>query len=213
VNRGLRWLASVLVVALVAGGGYWAYRSGGTDHHDAVRTPAPGPSDINEDTPQLRALKAKAHIEPCTPGSASGALPAVTLPCLGGGRPVDLSTLKGPMLISFWFAGCGPCRKEMPALEAFDRAHGDRVPVLGVDYQDLYPASAIAMMRRHGATYPSLADPGGDLAETKTFAKIPGMPMLFFVDAQGHIAFAHPGGVTSESQVVDLVRQHLGVDL
>jgi thiol-disulfide isomerase/thioredoxin len=213
MSTALRRLISLGVVAVVAALGVLVYlgQTGDSDNH--VPTAAPGPVHIDEDTPQLRALKVQAGIETCTPGTASGALPDVTLPCLGGGSAVDLSTLKGPMLLSFWFAGCAPCREEMPALQAFSHRYGAQVPVLGVDFLDLYPASAIQMMHKRGATYPSLADPGGDLQQTRTFAKIPGMPMLYFVDAQGRIAYAHTGGVTSESQVVDLVRQHLGVDL
>ena len=47
------------------------------------------------DTPQLRRMKASAGVEPCRPGAATdGALPAVSLPCLGGGEAVDLSTLR-----------------------------------------------------------------------------------------------------------------------
>jgi thiol-disulfide isomerase/thioredoxin len=214
MSRGVRWLVILVVVALVAGGGYWAYSSGGSHEAGVLPTPAPGSPKIDEDTPLLRTLKAHAGIETCTPGTAQSQLPHVTLACLGGGPSVDLASLKGPMLLSFWYAGCGPCKKEMPALEAFDKAHGNQVPVIGVDLLDLYPASAIAMMHRHGATYPSLADPGGDLQDTETFAKVSGgLPRLYFVDAQGRVTYEHAGGVDSEAELADLVRQHLGVDL
>ena len=47
----------------------------------------------------------------CPAASTSdGGLPARSLPCLGGGRRVDLSTLKGPLVINFWNAACAPCR-------------------------------------------------------------------------------------------------------
>ena len=45
------------------------------------------------------------------PGPGGGALPTITLPCLGGGTSVDLSTLKGPLVLSLWQAGCAPCRE------------------------------------------------------------------------------------------------------
>jgi len=175
--------------------------------------PGPGPSKVKVDTPELVALKAEIGMEDCVPGPGGGALPKITLPCLGGGTGVDLSSLRGPMVLSLWQAGCAPCREEMPALQAFDDQYGDRVPVLGVDFADTYPGSALEEAGQRGVTYPSLADPGGDLMDTDEFAKIRGMPMMYFVDADGRIAYVSPGAVDSPDEVADMVREHLGVDL
>ena len=49
--------------------------------------------------------------------------------------------------------------------------------------------------------------------DTDEFAKIRGMPMMYFVDADGGIAYVRPGGVDSADEVADLAREHLGVDL
>jgi thiol-disulfide isomerase/thioredoxin len=187
--------------------------AGCDDDRETPIIPGPGPSKVKVDTPELRALKAEIGMEDCAPGPGGGALPAITLPCLGGGPGVDLSSLKGPMVLSLWQAGCAPCRKEMPALQAFDQQYGDRVPVLGVDFADRYPGSALEEAGERGVTYPSLADPGGDLMDTDVFAKILGMPMMYFVDADGSVAYVQPGGVDSEEEIVDLVRDHLEVDL
>lgn len=199
LKRALVVLASVLLVA------------GCSDDPDFV--PGPGPSKVDVDTPELRELKTEVGLEPCRPGPGGGALPAVTLPCLGGGKSVDLSTLRGPLVLSLWQAGCEPCEKEMPALQAFHEQYGDAVPVLGVDFADTYPGSALEEAGQRGVTYPSLADPGGDLMDTDEFAKIRGMPTMYFVDADGRIAYVRPGGVDSADEVADLVREHLGVNL
>ena len=175
--------------------------------------PGPGPSKVKVDTSELRTLKAQIGMEDCTPGPGGGALPKITLPCLGGGTSVDLSTLKGPLVLSLWQAGCAPCRKEMPALQAFDDQYGDRVPVLGIDFVDQYPGTALQEAGKREVTYPSLADPGGDLQGFDEFAKIPGMPTMYFVDPDGKIAYQRSGGVDSAAEVADLVREHLGVDL
>jgi thiol-disulfide isomerase/thioredoxin len=180
---------------------------------DTQLVPGPGPSRVKVDTAELRTLKAQVGMEDCAPGPGGGALPAITLPCLGGGTGVDLSSLRGPLVLSLWQAGCAPCRKEMPALQAFDDKYGDRVPVLGVDFADQYPGSALEEAGQRGVTYPSLADPGGDLMDTEQFAKIRGMPMMYFIDAHGGVAYAQPGGVDSADEVADLVREHLGVAL
>jgi len=171
-------------------------------------------SNVDVDTPELRQQKAAAGVLDCTPGPGGGRLPEIELPCLGGGTPVDLSSLRGPMVLSFWASWCEACGEEMPALQEFADDHGDRVPVLGVDYADQYPASSLETMRDRGVTYPSLADPGGDMKGFEEFTKpLNYLPAIFLIDADGSIAYVNMGGVKSEDQVVDLVEDHLGVTL
>jgi thiol-disulfide isomerase/thioredoxin len=202
VKPFLAVLAAVVLMVTLAG-----------CHDETPIVPGPGPSKVKVNTSELRALKAQIGMADCVPGAGAGALPVITLPCLGGGTSVDLSTLKGPLVLSLWQAGCAPCRKEMPALQAFDDQYGDRVPVLGVDFADQYPGTALQEAGKRGVTYPSLADPGGDLQGFDEFAKIPGMPTMYFVDADGKVAYQRSGGVDSADEVADLVREHLGVDL
>jgi thiol-disulfide isomerase/thioredoxin len=175
--------------------------------------PGPGAPAIEVDTPQLRQLKAAAGIEDCAPGTATdGGLPHLTLPCLGGGPDVDLATLQGPAIVNLWASNCAPCRQEMPALEEFHQQYGDQVPVIGVDYQDQQPAAALELARRTGATYPLLADPGGDLNANDPVPVIPGIPFFLLLGADGQVQVV-PGGVTSSAELADLVHTHLGVDL
>jgi thiol-disulfide isomerase/thioredoxin len=203
----MRTVAALAVAAMTV-----ALAACDTDHESPI-IPGPGPSKVKVDTAELRALKATTGVQDCVPGPGGGELPDLTLTCLGGGTSVDLSTLKGPMVLSLWFAGCGPCKKEMPALQAFFVDHGDRVPVLGVDFQDQYPGSALETLEKRGVTYPSVADPGGDLKDTDEFAKIAGLPAMYFLDRKGAIAHVEFGGLDSEQEIVDLVRDHLGVAL
>ena len=202
MSKALAGLAAVLLVAALAG-----------CDDETQFVPGPGPSKVTVDSSDLRELKAQIGMEDCVPGPGGGALPEITLPCLGGGTSVDLSSLKGPLVLSFWFAGCQPCKEEMPALQAFDDQYGDRVPVIGVDFQDQYPGSALEEAGERGVTYPSLADPGGDVQGFDEFAKIRGMPTMFFVDEKGRIAYQETGGLDSADEVADLVREHLGVSL
>ena len=178
--------------------------------------PSPGPARIDVDTPELREMKADAGVEPCRPGDGGpvdGGLPEVTLPCLGGGDDVDLSSLRGPMVVNLWASWCGPCRKEMPILQAFHERHGDQVPILGIDYQDRQVTSAMELVRETGVTYPLLADPQSALDGASPFPRMQGLPFLALVDADGRVAHREFVILESEQQLRALVDEHLGIDL
>jgi thiol-disulfide isomerase/thioredoxin len=175
------------------------------------------PPDVQVDTPALREAKQRIGMEDCVPGDGSpveGGLPELTLPCLGGGEDVELSALRGPLVINLWQAFCEPCRREMPALEAFHQKYGDRVAVLGIDFNDVNPAGALRLAEDTKATYPSIADPGGELMAEDTFAVARrGLPAFVFVDESGAVVGQASGGVHSVAEVKDLVAEHLGIQL
>ena len=165
---------------------------------------------VDVDTPALRTLKASAGIEPCPRGTASGGLPDVTLPCLGGGRPVDLARLRGPLVVNLFAQWCGPCRQELPYYQQLHRKGKGKVAVLGVDYLDTQPGQALQLARGAGVTYPLAADPGGLL---RTGLKIRGLPGIAFVDREGKVVDVEFRLITSYAQLRSLVRRHLGVTL
>ena len=175
------------------------------------------PPDVEVDTPALREAKARIGMEDCVPGDGEpveGGLPEVTLPCLGGGPDVDLSSLRGPLVINLWQANCEPCREEMPALEAFHQQYADRVSILGIDFNDVHPGRALVLADETKATYPSIADPGGDLLAEDTFAVARrGLPAFVFVDEDGRVVGQASGGVDSVDEVADLVAEHFGITL
>lgn len=203
-------LALALAACVAAGAFAWSSMStgGGVD----VRPP-----DVDVDTPALREAKDRIGMADCEPGDGApvdGGLPELTLPCLGGGPDVELSSLRGPMVINLWQAFCEPCREEMPALESFHQQHGDEVAVVGVDFNDVNPAGAMALAEETGVTYPSIADPGGDLMAEDAFAiGRRGLPAFVFVDAAGEVVGQHSGGVDSVREVEELVDTYLGIRL
>ncbi len=101
----------------------------------------------------------------------------------------------------------------MPALQQFHERYGDVVSVLGIDLVDTQPDAALALMERTGATYPSLADPGGNLLDERDLDLGQGLPQFLVVDADGRVVHRAAGGLESLAEVVALVRDHLEVRL
>lgn len=175
-------------------------------------------SRVALDTPELRSVRREAGLGACRngPGDAGraveGGLPALELPCFGSPRSVDLATLRGPAVISLWASWCAPCRDELPVLQDFAERHGDEVTVLGVDYADRQTGNAGDLLLEAGVTYPQLADPGGELQGADPL-RVPGLPGLVLVDAQGRVAHQEYGELDGRAQLERLVAEHLGLAL
>ncbi|MFL6132326.1 MAG: TlpA family protein disulfide reductase [Nocardioidaceae bacterium] len=169
---------------------------------------APAASNVDVDTPALRTLKQRIGVEQCEPGASRGELPHVTLNCLGGGPDVNLSRLRGPLVINLFAQWCGPCRAEMPYYQQLHRKARGEVRVLGIDYLDTQPARALDLVRRTGVTYPLLADPSGVL---RPDFKIRGLPGVVLVDAKGKVADVEFRVVRSYAELRNLVQRELDV--
>lgn len=166
-------------------------------------------SDVKVDTPELRTLRDQAGIEACAPGTADrvkDGLEKAALPCLGGGKDVDPSRLRGPLVVNLWAQWCGPCRKELPYYQAFHEKYAGTVDVLGIDWTDTRPDLALKLARTTGVTYPLVADPQGKLLSGKK-----GLPVLILVGADGTVEFQQGILIESLAQLESLVEKHLGV--
>ncbi|WP_299055728.1 TlpA disulfide reductase family protein [uncultured Nocardioides sp.] len=174
--------------------------------------PFTGPPEVQVDTPELREAKERAGIEPCpapepdggrTPGGDR--LPEVVPECFGGGRAVDLSTLRGPRVISVWAQWCEACATEVPVLQDFHDEHGERVPVLGIDYQDPQADRAMDFLAAAGATYPQLSDPAGDINALDPIPFLNKLPLLMVIDASGRVVDRRFVVIESVEQLEDIV--------
>lgn len=198
--------SAVLLLASCAAGPTGQDTSTGTD-------PGRFAVDVDVDTPELRAAKEKAGLEECpaAAGEKPGAenpMPDVTLPCLGGGPDVDLASLRGPMVVNLWAQWCPPCREELPYYQQLHEEARGEVAVLGVDYQDTRPAWALDLLRETGVTYPSVADPAGELREPLA---VRGLPAILLVDEDGEVVHQEFAVIESYEQLAGLVEEHLGV--
>lgn len=180
-----------------------------------VSVTPPRDNGVDVTTPALQAQKQRTTVPDCpstnnttttaadTDSTTAGGLPATTLPCLGGGRAVDLAKLRGPLVINLWASWCTNCPKELPVYQAFARKYAGKVAVLGVDWQDTDPAAALDLAARKKLSYPQLADPVGKIAAR-------GLPKLILVDAQGKVVFDEPVLIPDLATLERLAQEHLG---
>jgi thiol-disulfide isomerase/thioredoxin len=163
-------------------------------------------TDVDVDTSELREIRRDAGIDSCPAVDGDGsALPDVTLPCLGGGPAVTLPAIAGPAVVPVWAQWCGPCREELPWFEQLHQAAGDRLTVVGINWQDVQPEGALAFATDAGVTFPSLADPDAVLRDGGR-----GLPLLYLVDEDGTVTLRR-GQVDSYEELTVLVEEHAGV--
>ena len=200
-----RWrLAAILALGLLA-------TACAGDGVAAVRpVDADSVAGVDVGTAELRAQRAEGGIPACPDdvrtgsGPVDGGLPELTLPCLGGGQDVELSSLRGPLVVNLWASWCVPCRAELPY---FDRLDAAGVPVLGVDFEDTQPDQALALAADAGVSYPSVADVEGTV---RAPLRVVGMPTTLFVDPAGRVTATLALEFTSYEQLVAAVGEHLG---
>ncbi|WP_176883650.1 TlpA disulfide reductase family protein [Nocardioides sp. YR527] len=201
--------AAALLLAVLAGCGTDSSDGGGQSGAPLADEPS---SKVNVATAEMVAAKKASKVEACEEGPASdGGLPSIVLACLGGGESADLASFEGPMVINLFQGFCAPCKEEMPALQSFYETYGDEVPVIGIDVMDTVPGVALEEAISRGVTFPMYADPGGELQGGPLTARA--VPATYVLSSSGEVELLQMGGMTSATQVKELVEKKLGITL
>lgn len=131
--------------------------------------------------------------------------PAFTLTTLAGDT-FDLSAAQGkPVVLNFWATWCGPCQRELPALQAASERYGDRVLIVGVD-QGEAPAVVQQYVDQLGLTF--LIPLDAEFAVSEQY-NVRGLPTTFFIDPQGVIRqlwLGEMNSITLAEGVADILR-------
>jgi thiol-disulfide isomerase/thioredoxin len=131
-------------------------------------------------------------------GAASGpAVPRVAGTLLSGSK-FTLAQYHGHVVVlNFWGSWCTPCRAEAPFLSRLARRFSPRgVRFLGVDIRDS-PATAEAFQRDFAISYPSLNDPGDQVAlDFRDTVPPAGIPTTLVIGRDGRITARVIGGVS-----------------
>lgn len=107
------------------------------------------------------------------------------------GTNIRLSELRGQVvLLNFWASWCGPCRQEMPVLDAIQSKYeGLGFTVLGVNL-DAKSSKAEKYLRDTEVGFPILFDPKGDVSG---LYGVKAMPSTVIIDKDGMVRFLHEG--------------------
>jgi len=117
------------------------------------------------------------------------------------GQHLSLSTYRGStVVINFWASWCGPCRAEAPDFAALaTRLRSRGVRFLGIDVRD-DPTGAAGFLRTYQISYPSLNDPGEQIALAFSKTVPPAaIPTTLVIDRSGHIAGRIVGGASYDA--------------
>ena len=121
----------------------------------------------------------------------------ITLEALDGSL-VNLADYRGHVvLVNFWATWCGPCRSEMPELDAYYQAHRHEGFVLLAVNAGERSEKVRDFIARGGYTFPVLLDSDGVAA--RAFGGIRGMPTSFVLDGRGKTVYQQVGVMTAES--------------
>ncbi|MFG3450625.1 TlpA disulfide reductase family protein [Stutzerimonas stutzeri] len=117
------------------------------------------------------------------------------------GEAVTAQQLDGQwVLINYWAEWCGPCRTEIPELNALNQSRDD-VTVLGVNFDGLQGDELMDAARALGIQFRVL---GVDPAERLELPRSAVLPVTYIVDANGVVRESLVGEQTADGLLARL---------
>src|SRR5262245_14846556 len=134
--------------------------------------------------------------------------PDFTLRDVGGGL-MSLASYRGSfVLLNFWATWCGPCREEMPSIEALSRHFGGQgLTILAINQRE--SAGQVAnYMRTHGLNFPTPLDSDGRVSAAY---RVFGIPVSYVIDGNGNAIGIKSGARDwATRDVVEVFRKLVG---
>ncbi len=154
-------------------------------------------------------LPVTGEVVSCAQLNVSGARGGPTFPCMDGKSSLNFGTLRGPLIVNVWGSWCAPCKDEIPFLKSFNSKAQSRLQMLGIDVEEAKPKDGSDFVVSQGMTWPSLVDPDG--RSRSLFGM--GVPVTWFIDSGGKVAFKKIGVLKSERELSDLTRKYLHLNI
>jgi thiol-disulfide isomerase/thioredoxin len=105
----------------------------------------------------------------------------------------SLGALKGKVVfLNFWATWCGPCRAEMPSMEAIYLKYKDRgLEILAVNSGERSP-EVLTFMADYGLTFPTVLDRDGAISRAYGIQAI---PTSYLIDREGNMILRMVGSI------------------
>src|SRR5690606_383679 len=168
-----------------------------------------GSREVTAMLKHLFSLAACAVVASATAGELSGPAPDFSLKAKSG-ETVALSDLKGEVvMINFWATWCGPCRKEMPHLEALHQRYKNLgFTLLGINVED-DTRGVEKFLKETPVSFPVLLDPAN---EVSGLYRVVAMPTTVIIDRNGQMRYIHHGYQSGyehqyQAQIRELLRE------
>jgi thiol-disulfide isomerase/thioredoxin len=134
---------------------------------------------------------------------------SIMLDCLDGTDGASINGIKGPAIINVWGSWCGPCKEEMPILRSFYEKAQGKLALIGVDVEEASIEDGREFVKNNGITWPNLYDADG---KSRAYFGM-GVPVTWFIAADGNVAYKHIGVIKSEKELISMTSKYLGVKL
>jgi thiol-disulfide isomerase/thioredoxin len=134
---------------------------------------------------------------------------SIMLDCLDGTDGASINGIKGPAIINVWGSWCGPCKEEMPILRSFYEKAQGKLALIGVDVEEASIEDGREFVENYGITWPNLYDADG---KSRAYFGM-GVPVTWFIAADGNVAYKHIGVIKSEKELISMTSKYLGVKL
>ena len=123
-------------------------------------------------------------------------LPAFEVESLEGGTHKLADYAGRPLFLNFWATWCGPCRIELPEMEAIwtEKTYGDLV-IVAISVGERRDTVEKCVAEEIALSFDVGLDPEGD--STNRY-RIVGMPTSYFVDREGVVRDVNIGGMNGE---------------
>ena len=151
----------------------------------------------------------KGELVDCSSLSADSSVTGTQLDCLDGSAGIVIEALRGPAVVNVWGSWCGPCQDEIPLFVDFYSRAKDKLVLLGIDVEEAQIADGRHFVETHGITWPNLYDPDGRTASSLGM----GVPIPYFVDAQGVTVYKKIGVISSVEELEELTQKYLGISI
>jgi len=131
----------------------------------------------------------------------------VSLPCLDNKSKVIYQAIRGPVLVNVFGSWCEPCNQEIPHFLDLQALH--KVSIVGIDVEETNMQAGRNFVIKKGMSWPILFD---TTSVTRGIFGL-GVPVTWFIDAQGKVVYKQIGLITSTAELKSEVSKYLKIKL